>query len=644
MAIRNSITAKAVSLFLLLSLLILAVVHFYSFSVSRKIVVDLAEENSRAIAGNVSYRITSKFKPIETVVLNLAIALENPNLSAEAITNLSRMIVTRNENIFGSAVAFEPYGMFPDQLYFSPYSFKKDGTVLTKNLGSVDYRYFHLDWYQLPKQLGNPVWTEPYFDTGGGDILMSTFSVPFYREVEGEKVFAGVVTADISLVGLQDYVSDIRLYESGYAALLSGNGLFLYHPNGELVLNETIFSVAERLEDSELWEIGRDAISGGSDFIERISFRDGKQSFMYYRPLQIGGWSVFFLFPKEEVLQEITTMARRTLVINIIGFIVLALAIIGLTKRFTRPLINLSQSARKISGGDLDTVIPTLDSKDELGQLTVAFSEMQRSLKHHIKELTDTTAHRERIESELRIARNIQMSILPKLFPPFPERKEFDIYAMIRPAREIGGDLYDFFFIDKHRFCFLIGDVSDKGVPAAFFMAVTKTLLKVMAEQEPDPGAILTRVNDDLAEGNESCMFVTLFIGILDLRTGSVLVGNAGHNPPVLLNRDGVDFLPCLNEPLAGAIGDLTYTTSTIELVPGDTLILYTDGVTEAMDNEKNLYSDERLIEQIGPELDRHPEEIVGDIEQSVHDFAAGAEQSDDITVLCLRYNETSHE
>ncbi len=640
MSIKPGITFKAVSLFLLLSVSILTVVHLYSYLVSRRIIVDMAEQNSRGVGGTIVHQIAARITPVETIIRNIAATLENPDLSDEAIFELTRSIVARNEAIFASAVAFEPYAMIDDQLYFAPYSYRSGDQIITKQLGSADYRYFHQDWYQLPRLLDRGVWTEPYYDTGGGDILMATYAVPFYRtHKDGSRQPVGVVTADISLAWLQQLLAGIELYDSGYAALLSGSGMFLYHPDQQLVLNETIFSLAESLDDRELWDIGKDAIAGGSGFLERVSYQNRQPSFFYYRPLPVGNWSLCFLFPRAEVLRDITGLTRTTLVINLLGFLVLALAITWLTRRLTRPLINLSHAARSIAGGNLETPMPTPASNDELGQLTVSFSEMQRSLRDHIEQLTKTTASKERIESELRIARNIQMSILPKLFPPYPERSEFDIFASIKPAREIGGDLYDFFFLDEHRFCFLIGDVSDKGVPAAFFMAVTKTLLKVVADQYPDPGAILTKVNNDLAEGNESCMFVTLFIGVLDLRTGRLVTGNAGHNPPVRLTGSSEPiFLPSPQEPLAGAMSGITYTSQEVLLAPGDFLFLYTDGVTEAVSADTTFYGEERLLREIAAAGAQRAEQLVGAVDRSVNDFCSGAEQFDDITMLCLRF------
>jgi len=314
------------------------------------------------------------------------------------------------------------------------------------------------------------------------------------------------------------------------------------------------------------------------------------------------------------------------------------MAVILIANHITKPMRNLSDAALEIANGNLNAVLPKTRSRDEVGQLSESFGFMQQSLREFIADLKRTTIQKERIESELRIAHDIQMGILPKIFPPFPDHKEFDIFAILEPAREVGGDLYDFFFIDEHRFCFLIGDVSGKGVPAAFLMAVTKTLLKVVAERGVEPGAILEKVNNDLAEDNESCMFVTLFLAILDIRNGEVSYGNAGHNPPVLLADNRASFLEPLNEPIAGAMPDMTYTTRHMTMAPGETLFLYTDGVTEAMNNKQELYSDERLLHFLETADKGKVIDIVKAANKSVVEFAGNAEQSDDITMLALKY------
>jgi len=636
--IKSSLALKLATLVLGFSTLILGAVLANSYFFSRTVIVEQAEKYSRTRGREVANKLASLLKPVEQAAQNIALAMENPALTSNEIRSLGRRVVEGNGDMFGMAIAFAPYEFNYDKLYFAPYSYRNNDGIKTTHLGSSDYRYFYMSWYQLPKELGRPVWTEPYFDSGGSDALMTTYSVPFYRYEKGEKYFAGVVTADVTLDWLEEMISAIKLYDTGYAVVVSQQGAYIYHPLQRLVANETVFSLAEGLEDQELWDIGRDMIEGYTGFLKRRNVRDGTYSFLLYMPLPVGGWSLAFLFPTEEVLKEANQLTRNTLSIGIVGFFLLMVAVILIANRLTRPVRDLSIAAMEIASGNLSVVLPETRSRDEVGKLSESFRDMQQSLKEFIVNLERTTIHKERIESELRIAREIQMGLLPKLFPAFPNHDEFDIFASLESAKEVGGDLYDFFFIDDHHFCFLIGDVSGKGVPAAFLMAVTKTLIKVVAEQGVEPNVVLEKVNNDLAEDNESCMFVTLFLAVLDIRNGKVTYSSAGHNPPALMAGNKVSFLESLNEPIAGAMPDMTYTTQHMTLSPGDTLFLYTDGITEAMNNDLELYSEERLLRVLqGTDKGKAMDIVVG-VNASVSEFAAGAEQSDDITMLALTY------
>ena len=246
-------------------------------------------------------------------------------------------------------------------------------------------------------------------------------------------------------------------------------------------------------------------------------------------------------------------------------------------------------------------------------------------------------AANERMEGELNIGRDIQMSMLPQQFPAFPDRDDFTVYATLEPAREVGGDLFDFYLTDEDHLCFLVGDVSDKGVPAALFMAVTKTAIKSQALSRADAASILTHVNDELAENNESSMFVTAFVAILDTRSGELSYTNAGHNPPYVRKSDGsVRRLDERHGPVAGAIEGIAFGSSRLVLEPGDSVILYTDGVTEAMDTRHEQYGDDAL-ERLLADASDDVEAIVGLVNDAVRDHRGAAEQSDDITVLAMR-------
>src|SRR5262249_28164466 len=234
------------------------------------------------------------------------------------------------------------------------------------------------------------------------------------------------------------------------------------------------------------------------------------------------------------------------------------------------------------------------------------------------------------------------MSMVPKIFPPFPDRSEFDIFATLVPAKEVGGDLYDFFFIDDDHLCFAVGDVSDKGVPASLFMAVTKTLFRSTAQTYSTPGEILARLHTEICRENESCMFVTFFCGILNIRTGQVDYSNGGHNLPYYLHHNGVSLLESIGGRALGLVEQSPYASGRIVLRPSEALLLYTDGVTEAMDSKQRLYSDQRLAEFLETHRGSAPRQIISDIVIELRHFSREAPQSDDNTVLALRYFGTT--
>ena len=633
------IAAKLALLILSCVFVIVLAIVVYNYMYSREIILGQAEENSRLLALETTGRIDSVLSSVQKMANNIAFSLEDATLTKEEILDLDRRVLANNPEIYGMAIAFEPYFLEKDKLFFAPYHYRSAGRIAFNMLGGPNYRYFYMDWYQLPKELGHSVWTEPYHDEGGGGVLMTTYAVPFYRTVDGKKVFAGVVTADVSLQWLEEMLRDIRIYDTGYAFLLSRHGTFITHPDRSLVMNQTIFSLAEETKSPELRRIGRKMLDGESAFVLLDEAVSEDERYLFHTGLEYGGWSLGVIFPKSEMLADVTRLSNVMALIGLAGFALLALLIVGIARRITRPLSKLTGAALEIAEGNLDLILPEAGANDEVGKLTRSFRTMKTSLRQYIENLTSTTAAKERIESELRIARDIQMGILPKLFPAFPDRTEFEIFASIEPAKEVGGDLYDFFFVDETHFCFLVGDVSGKGVPAAFFMAVTKTLLKVVSERGLDPGQVLSKVNDDLAAENESCMFVTLFLAIIDIETGDVQYANAGHNPPVFMPCGGTpEWIPPLGEPVAGVMDGMQYTTKSMKMGPGDIIFIYSDGVTEAMNPDNELYSDERLMRFMTAAKEPFAPKLVKDLDASIKAFTHGAEQSDDITMLAMQY------
>jgi sigma-B regulation protein RsbU (phosphoserine phosphatase) len=614
----------------------------YNYHASRQLVLKNVQENARNLTQSAVSKIELTLNSVEKPPRYLASLLEMFPYSRQDLLKQIKEMVVKNEDIFGSTVAFEPYAYDRSRRYFAPYFNEDSGQVKLSYLGSKDYQYFLWDWYMIPKVLDKAIWSEPYFDEGGGNIVMSTYSVPFYRDVRGVRAFTGVVTADMSLDSLVDIISRISIYKSGYAFLISQNGVFVAHPDRKLIMRESIFTLAESAGDAELRKIGRNMIGGKSGFVSLGQYFTGKKSWMYYAPLSTVGWSIGVIVPEEELFGDLRKLSRTVLMIGVAGFIFLFAVVVFISSTITRPLRELAIRTTEIARGSLDMVLPPTRARDEVGALTHSFEDMRVALKEYITNLKETTAAKERIESELKIARNIQMNFLPKHFPPFPEKQEFEIFAVLESAREVGGDFYDFFLLDNDHLFFSVGDVSGKGVPAALFMAASKMLMKGTAHLELAPAEILERVNRELCWENDSAMFVTVFCGIFSIKTGELHYSNAGHNPPVLLHTSGrAEWLVLPEGFMLGPFEDSCYETRKMILAPGDMLILYTDGVTEAMNPAKEVYSDENLLQTVTRSGENTAEGLVREIVQSVHDYTGDEPQSDDITLLVLKYRGT---
>ncbi len=639
--LQNKSLAFKLCLFILLSTSVVFGVAFgYSFYAWRRDVLKNVELHARSLTLATVYRIETVLQGVQKVPLNLAALLERESLDETGLLNMERVAVETNPEIFGTAIAFEPFDFDPDAYFYCPYCHKAGGgQTAVSFLGDRQYKYFYLDWYQLPKMLRRPVWSEPYYDKGGGDIIMTTFSVPFFRTLGDKKEFRGVVTADINLQWLADIVSSVQIFGSGYAFLISQTGVFITHPRHYLIMRESIFSIAEARHDPELRRIGQMMIDGQEGFRRVTDFISGEKSWLYFASFPSSGWSLGVIFPERELFADVIRLSHVLLGISCVGFLLLIGVIVAISRTITRPLRQLAGTTTEIARGNLDIELPEVRANDEIGVLSRSFANMKQALKEYIAHLEETTAAKERIESELKIARSIQMSFLPRTFPPFPENDRFEIYAELEPAKEVGGDFYEFFLLGEDKLLFAVGDVSGKGVPAALFMAVTKTLMKGMAEPHLELSRLLERVNVELALENDSMMFVTVFCAVLNFRTGELEFTNAGHNPPVLLKKgQPPQWLKLPQGFLLGAFDDTRYGTSRIVLEPGDMVIAYTDGVTEAMNPDKKLYSDQRLLDTVGTVETRSTQAMVRGVMRSVRRFAAGEPQSDDITILAMQY------
>ncbi|MGD8780287.1 MAG: SpoIIE family protein phosphatase [Ignavibacteria bacterium] len=621
------------SVMILMSVLIFSVFYF----VSRNLILESVQENAKNITEKTVNKIETVLLATTKIPQNLAYVLETTEFDEKRLLALMKTVVENNEEIFGTAVAFEPYSFKKDLYYYSPYMYRDSANVNFVQLGNPDYEYFFQDWYQVPKHIDSPYWTEPYYDEGGGEILMATYSVPFYKYKNGKKTFWGIITIDIDLEWLQEIVSSVKIFGSGFAFLISKTGTIVTHPNNNFIMNQSIFSLAEEYKRDNLSELGRSMIKGESGFSHIKSIMLGKHSWIYYSPLLVNNWSLAVVFPENELYAGLYSLTVTLVVIGFFGILILLSVIVYVAKKLTAPLHAFAEATKDIGTGNFDVKLPEIKSSDEIGKLHDSFEYMLDKLHHYIEDLKETTSAKEKIESELRIAHEIQMGMIPKIFPPFPEREDIDLHAVLKPAREVGGDLYDFFFIEENKLCFAIGDVSGKGVPASLFMAVTITLLRSKAVKNVSTGKIVDEINKALIKDNTSQMFVTFFIGILDLRTGEFEYTNAGHNFPYIIKKNN-DIIELKSEPkMALALFDIKpYDSLKTQIDEGDKLVLYTDGINEAMDTNNNQFDYKRFKKSLQKLDNKDSSESTDSILNDLKEFTKDAEQSDDITLLIV--------
>lgn len=611
---------------------------FYYQSARNQVKKEAVHQAERALETTI-LRIDQVLQSVEVAVNNMSWKVDDYLDNPDYMYELTNQVLKNNPFIVGSAVAFEPY-FFPEKgKQFSPYSCYVDDIVLQLQLGTENYDYHYIDWYQIPKLLKQPYWSEPYFDDGGGEMIMSTYSKPLYDK-EG-KLYA-IFTADISLEWFTQLVNSIEHYPNAYNVMIGRGGTYLVHQNPEYILTETLLSATLDMEDRTIEEIAEAMINREKGM--RMLEMNGIPCYAFYAPIERTGWSVGILCPQEEIFAGVDSMKIKVSIVFILGILVMLVLSYQIVRKLTRPLIEFTASAQKIAEGNFNTTLPDIRSKDEMKMLRDSFDFMQHSLIAYTEELKRTTANKERIDSELRIASDIQMGMIPKKFPPFPEREDIDLYATLIPAKEVGGDLYDF-FIDEDRLYFTVGDVSGKGVPSSLLMAMTRSLFRNIATHLKSPEVILRSLNDSIAESNETGMFVTLFLGIIDLKSGKMEYCNAGHNAPVVYYRGSAAFLEVHPNIPLGLFEGFEFKKQEIQLASDTQILVYTDGVTEAESTTQELFSEERLLALFDKgKQTKTPKEIVEEILDEVHIHSIGAEQSDDITLLCIQYRPPKQE
>ena len=518
-------------------------------------------------------------------------------------------------------------------------------------------RYFRYDpdrpWYTGAKESGGP-----WFSLLTHDRLSDQYGIICSTPVYCEGKLMGVVCATMYLDTVIRMMNEKDVGRFTQKCIIDRNGRVIFSTFTEGVLAAGMDGADMReTEEPSLSDIVTDAMSGGTNV--NMALVDGEAYYISYAPIYSTGWTFLMLVPMDEAIaptrqlmqaiddisdeteQEVNRILTRNIVI-LIGLIFLVvlmvmIAVVHLSRYIADPINKLTQKVSAIKGDTLDFVWDK-DTEDETQLLAVSFQDLVGRIKQYISEVQTVTAEKEKISAELNVAAKIQADMLPRRFPPFPDRHEFDIYASMTPAKEVGGDFYDFFLIDQDHLAIVMADVSEKGVPAALFMVISKTLIKNQAQMCQSPGIILEEVNRKLCEGNEEGMFVTVWLGIMEISTGRIVAANAGHEYPVVCGKNGTfELLHDEHEMMLGLMDDLSCKEYEIRLKPGDTLFLYTDGVPEATNARREFFGMNRMLDALNRDPQADPEQLLSHVKASVDEFVGDAPQFDDLTMLALR-------
>ena len=508
-----------------------------------------------------------------------------------------------------------------------------------------NYNFFESSWYTQAKEAETLIFTDTYLDGYGRGETISC-AAPFYDAADN---FAGVVSMDVLISDINDSVIAMDYVNGAYAFLLDTNGKVIAAPEA---FRDTVGNNIVTDDNARLHGIADQILSGESG----IAATD--QAYYAYAPIEGIDWILGVYFPTSvitektdditavisentsDTAQSIQNSILLAITIFVAGFIIIVIGVYFISKvfadRVVQPLLFLQKDVQMISKGNLEHRAKIIQD-DEIGELANAFNNMSASLQEYIKNLSSVMAEKERIGAELNVATQIQADMLPSIFPAFPEREEFDIYATMQPAKEVGGDFYDFFLVDEDHLAVVIADVSGKGVPAALFMVIAKTLLKNRAQMGDSPAKVLEVVNNQLCENNKAEMFVTVWFGVMQISTGKIVAANAGHEKPIIRKADGeFEIFKDKHGFVMGGMEGMKYKEYEFEIEKGGCLFVYTDGVPEATSSDSELFGMERLVQVLNEEKDAPLPDILKSVKGSIDKFVKDAPQFDDITMLAL--------
>ena len=657
--IYRSVALRTTVMVVMMVLLIMGIGSLWQMQHVRNVVGAEAQRQASKSMGSAIKVIDNRVSNVETAV-NTAAAFADMLAPHESLNDtLLERLIAENKDIAAVTLLYRE-NYFPEYgRYYAPTITRNPltGELEADEIGGPEHDFAYLETdsnWVYTNILDRGYWCLPYVDSMSTKRAMVTYSVPLHDK--NDKIYA-VLCADVDLRWVQQIVEEAKPFDFSKVSVLSRDGQFICHSDSANILSVNTLtmekSATHNKEEVELLqrmlrgEKGSDSLMSMARFLDSSSNgHDDGASIIFYAPVDRVQWSVSFSIPEDKIMEQANQLRKNMIFILVLLLLLISFGLFYVIRAQLLPLKALAKSTKNVANGNFFTELPELHTKDEVGSLRDSFVEMQHSLANYVAELKKTTASKASLLSELRIASDIQMAMLPKKAAAYAEREDIDVYGFLKSAKEVGGDLYDYFIRDEKLF-FCIGDVSGKGVPASLFMATTKALFRMASAHVDKPAEIVNSINGILEGQNEYNMFVTMFVGVLDLATGELNYSNAGHDAPMLVSDEGVKMLEAdANLPI-GVMGDMEFSEQHTVIQPHTTIFMYTDGLTEAEDVDFSQFGDKRMrkvAQQMVAEGNewQQPGALVKKMENTVTAFVGRAEQSDDLTMLAVSYLKNS--
>lgn len=638
-----TLTNRLSFMIMVILIVVSAIIMSFIYVITKDSMSREVESRYESIVLHSNEKIRGVLSDVYVAAINNIYVIERDIDNPDQLQKHLERMVAQNKYMSSCRLIFEP-DFYPQKGHnYEIYAWRDStGRAMGRQMNENHTDYLEHAWYRAAFENEEGDWTPPYFDRAASQQLTTTYMTHIH-DAQGRKV--GMLGADVSLEWLRQRHQRIdaenhERFEKGfkdqsYSFIIDNDGTYLVHPVESRVLKKKLQDVVAETPDLQDDDMVRSMLNEESGI--GLLKKDGIESRVFYSFVKYAEWTVVIVVPDEIIHHNGNVLAQIILLVFLVGLMIIFFLCHQFLKRNLMPLKRFVTAVNQVAEGHFDIQLPRVRSR-EVDALRTAFGDMQLSLTKYMSELQETTARKVAMEQELKIASDIQMQMLPKTYPPFPERTDIDIYGEVVTAKEVGGDLFDFFIRDEKLF-FSIGDVAGKSVPASLVMAVARSMFRSASMLYTSPKLILESINRSVCQSNDSYMFVTLLMGVLDLDTGRLLYANAGHEPPVLVGSN-TRFLPVENNIPLGLRPEWEYSEQEVTIIPGTTLFLYTDGFTEAETVDKKHYGRDRMFKEAirlaAKRLDSRT--FVKDIRQTERQFVNYIPQMDDISLLAIKY------